>query len=138
MNPYLNVLMSVIILYFASLLYNQYKLHEKWNDDVEHYNIVKQFLIEDNTNAIQNYYKVTQEIYKQIIFKDALQPYLETIKPHYHKSKQNYVTRKMNYSRFITVIRHLCKLLDITYTSTMKYSNSTYRIDYLIYLNDYE
>ena len=45
MNPYLNVLMSVIILYFASLLYNQYKLHEKWNDDVEHYNIVKQFLI---------------------------------------------------------------------------------------------
>ena len=57
MNPYLNVLMSVIILYFASLLYNQYKLHEKWNDDVEHYNIVKQFLIEDNTNAIQNYHK---------------------------------------------------------------------------------
>ena len=86
----------------------------------------------------QNYYKLTQEIYKQIIFKDALQPYLETIKPHYHKSKQNYVNRKMNYTRFITVIRHLCKLLEVTYTSTMKYSNSTYRIDYLIYLNDCE
>ena len=57
MNPYLNVLMSIIILYFANLLYNQYKIHEKWNDDVEHYNIVKQFLIDDNTNAIHKYHK---------------------------------------------------------------------------------
>ena len=86
----------------------------------------------------QKYYKLTPEIYKQIIFKDALYPYLETIKPHYHISKQIYITRKMTYTRFITIIRHLCKLLEITYTSTMKYSNSTYQIDYLFYLNDYE
>ena len=44
MNPYLNVLMSLIILYFSTLLYNQYKLHEKWNDDVEHYDLVNKFL----------------------------------------------------------------------------------------------
>jgi hypothetical protein len=86
----------------------------------------------------QKCYKLSQEIYKQILFKNALQPYIDTLKSHYHISKQTYITRKMTYSRFITIIRHLCKLLEITYTSTMKYSNSTYQIDYLFYLNDYE
>ena len=62
MNPYLNVLMSVIILYFVNLLYNQYKIHEKWNDDVEHYNIVKQFLIDDNTNTDRPYKEIEVEL----------------------------------------------------------------------------
>ena len=53
MNPYLNVLMSLIILYLSSLLYKQYKLHEKWNDDVEHYDLVNKFLVDNNTNIIQ-------------------------------------------------------------------------------------
>ncbi len=98
------------------------------------------FILFIKTHCIkeQKYYKLTPEVYKQIIFKNALQPYLELIKPNYHISKQTYVTRKMNYTRFITVIRHLCKLLDVTYTSMMKYSNSSYQIDYLFYLNDYE
>tara|TARA_B100001758_G_C18416996_1_gene621057 strand:- start:11970 stop:12908 length:939 start_codon:yes stop_codon:yes gene_type:complete len=39
-------------MYFVSLIYNQYKLYEKWNDQVEHYDIVKNFLINENTNAI--------------------------------------------------------------------------------------
>ena len=86
----------------------------------------------------KKYYKLTQDIYKQILFKNALEPYLHTIQSHYNKAKQIYVTRKMNYSRFVTIIRHLCKFLEITYTSVMKYSNSTYQIDYLIYFDDYE
>ncbi len=86
----------------------------------------------------RTYYKFTIDIYKQLLFKNLLQPYLEIIKQNYHLSKQCYLTRKMTYSRFITVLRHLCKILNITYSSTMKYSNSTYQINYLIYLDDYE
>ena len=82
----------------------------------------------------KTYYKLTNDVYKKIIFKNELESFLSTIKPHYHKSKQKYVDRKMSYSRFVTVIRHICKLLNITYTSIMKYANSTYHIDYYIYL----
>jgi hypothetical protein len=82
----------------------------------------------------RNYYKITNDVYKQLIFKDAIAPYLEKILPHYHTSKQFYITRKLSYSRFITIIRHICKQLDITYTSTMKYANSSYQIDYFIYI----
>ena len=62
MNPYLNVLMSVIILYFVSLIYNQFKLHEKWNDQVQHYDLVKQFLIDDNINAINTNHNAKKPI----------------------------------------------------------------------------
>lgn len=84
----------------------------------------------------RNYLKLTNDIYKQIVFKDNISSFIESIKPHYHKSKQFYLERKLTYSRFITIIRHICKQLDITYTSTMRYANSSYRIDYLIYLQD--
>ena len=90
--------------------------------------------IKTHTNKERNYYKVTNDIYKQMVFKEVIAPFLETIRPHYHISKQFYLDRKMTYSRFITVIRHICKFLDITYTSNMKYSNSSYQIDYFIYL----
>lgn len=92
-------------------------------------NFIKEHCIKEKT-----YYKLTNDVYKQIIFKEKLEPFLSTIKPYYHKSKQTYVDRKMSYTRFVTVVRHVCKILDITYTSIMKYYNSTYRIDYYIYL----
>lgn len=84
----------------------------------------------------RNYYKLSPVVYKQISFNNELQPFFDSIKEHYHTSKQTYVSRKMTYSRFVTIIRHICKLLEITYTSTMKYFNSTYQIDYLIYIKD--
>ena len=90
---------------------------------------IKEHCVKEKT-----YYKLTNDVYKKIIFKNVLEPFLLTIKPHYHKSKQKYIERKMTYTRFVTVIRHICKILDITYTSIMKYANSSYRIDYYIYL----
>jgi hypothetical protein len=90
--------------------------------------------IKTHTNKERNYYKITNDVYKQMVFKDVITPFLDKIKPHYHLSKQFYVDRKITYSRFITIIRHICKMIDITYTSTMKYSNSSYQIDYFIYL----
>ena len=93
-------------------------------------------LIQKHFMKEKNYYKITPEIYKQIVYKEAIDPFLILIKPHYHKSKQNYVDRKMTYPRFITVIRHVCKIHEINYTSKIKYSNSYYQIDYLFYLNN--
>jgi hypothetical protein len=62
MNPYLNILMTIIILYFVSLLYNQYKEHEIWNDQMQHYDLVKQFLIDGNTESINKNHKSKKPI----------------------------------------------------------------------------
>ena len=89
--------------------------------------------IQTHCHKERNYYKLNNDIYKQMVFKNIIQDFFNEIRPHYHISKQIYLDRKMTYTRFITIIRHICKKLDITYTSVMKYSNSTYQIDYLIY-----
>ena len=62
MNPYLNILMTVIILYFVTLIYNQYKEHELWNDQMQHYDLVKQFLIDENTDSINKNHKSKKPI----------------------------------------------------------------------------
>ena len=95
------------------------------------------FLLE---NCIQerNYCKLSPEIYKQIQYKNLIQPFLDKIVNCYHLSKQTYVTRKMTYPRFITILRHICKCYEINYTSVIKYTNSYYHIDYLFYINSME
>ena len=90
--------------------------------------------IKTHATKERNYYKLTNDVYKQMIFKEVIPAFLDKVKPHYHLSKQFYITRKISYSRFITIIRHICKMIEITYTSTMKYSNSSYQIDYFIYV----
>ena len=62
MNPYLNILITIIMVYFLSLVYNQYKDQEKWYDDMEHYNLVKQFLVEENSHTIHSNHKSKKPI----------------------------------------------------------------------------
>ena len=57
------------------------------------------------------------------------------IKNHYFPSKQNYVTRKMTYKNFITILRQICKYHHIPFTSTIKYDKSTYDISYSIFFD---
>ena len=54
---------------------------------------------------------------------------------HYHKSKQFYLTRNMNYKNFVTIIRQVCNYFKyyLIYTSKIVYSNSKYNINYVIY-----
>ena len=52
MNEYLKLLLAIVFMYLLSQCYKYVQMHEKMNDEVQHYDLVKQFLIEDNTNAI--------------------------------------------------------------------------------------
>ena len=65
--------------------------------------------------------------------KNYLNEFIENIKPNYHISKQYYLTRKLNYSKFITIIRQICKSNEIPYTSEITYNKSSYEIQYYIY-----
>ena len=79
------------------------------------------------------YYILNKTSYKKADYSKLLYPFYETILPYYHDSKQHYVTRKSTYCSFITVIRQICKLNVINYTSKIIYNKATYDIVYYIY-----
>lgn len=82
----------------------------------------------DDTNMIV----INNDSYKRSILKNGLQDFLDKILNYYHISKRHYVTRKMSYSKFTTIIRQICKQNQISYTSKIKYFRSTYEIIYYI------
>lgn len=82
----------------------------------------------DDTNIIV----INNDSYKRSTLKTDLQKFLDTIIEHYHVSKRHYLTRKMSYSNFTTIIRQICKHNHISYTSKIKYFRSTYEIIYYI------
>lgn len=76
--------------------------------------------------------------YKKNCFLNTLQPFLNELTNYYHVSKQYYVKRNMSYVRLLTIIRQVCKHLNITYTIVKKNIRSTYEIYYIIYITPNE
>ena len=79
------------------------------------------------------YYLLNRGAYKKAMYNSLIEPFCDTILPYYHISKKFYVTRKQNQSSFITILRQICKYLNINYTSKITYNKSTYDIIYQIY-----
>tara|TARA_B110000008_G_scaffold164490_1_gene164809 strand:- start:831 stop:1160 length:330 start_codon:yes stop_codon:yes gene_type:complete len=64
---------------------------------------------------------------------NAIEPFLIELKNFYFPSKQFYLERDPVYKNIATIIRQICKYLQIAYTSRIKYSKSKYEIMYIIY-----
>lgn len=92
-------------------------------------------LLYNNTIKTEDYYCINKESYKKLIFNNQLDPFVQSLKEYYHLSKQSYLVSPITYSKFITIVRHICKLNNIKYTSKIKYDKSTYTIYYYIYYN---
>lgn len=75
--------------------------------------------------------------YKKANYNNDIQNLVNYLVTYYHKSKQFYLTRNMNYKNFVTIIRQVCNYLCIPYTSKIIYSNSKYNINYVIYLEGF-
>ena len=58
--------------------------------------------IKTHTNKERNYYKITNDIYKQMVFKEVIAPFLENIRPHYHISKQFYLCKLLKNYKLLT------------------------------------
>ena len=100
--------------------------------------IPKEFLIDFlNANCCQNensnYYLLDKSCYKRSILDDKLTNFLQIIKPYYHESKKYYVDRKLDYPKFVTIIRQICKAHNLAYSSQLFYDKSEYNIVYHIY-----
>jgi len=80
----------------------------------------------------KNVYIFSNDAYKRAHFSKTLQQFLDSIVECYHKSKQYYVSRKMSYTMFVTIVRQICKSNGIPYVSKIKYDRSSYEIIYYI------
>jgi hypothetical protein len=97
-------------------------------------NILWDFLKENGENQGE-YYIFTKPLYKKACFNNNILPFIQGLEEYYYDSKKHYITRKIDYAKFITIIRQLCNSLEIVYTTQLIYNNSTYEIVYFIYTN---
>jgi len=79
------------------------------------------------------YYVIDINAYKKILFYKYHTDFLANLHNYYHSSKKHYIEREFTYNSFTTIVRQICKSNMIQYTSKIKYNNSKYNIDYLIY-----
>jgi hypothetical protein len=94
-------------------------------------NFIDKFAYNNN-----NYYLINKSYYKRAIFLDIIKKFIDDIKDYYHVSKRKYVYNVDNYSKFMTIIRQLCKINNVNFVSKIIYTKSTYDIIYYIYIND--
>jgi hypothetical protein len=92
-------------------------------------------LLDDLCVKTEKYYIFNVNSYKKGIFTEKINNFLNACKVYYFTSKQKYLERKVTYNNLMTVIRQICNLNNIFYMSKIKYSKSTYEIEYYIYFN---
>tara|TARA_B110000285_G_C15107709_1_gene609044 strand:+ start:744 stop:1070 length:327 start_codon:yes stop_codon:yes gene_type:complete len=81
----------------------------------------------------ENYYLVDMNAYRKMMFHNYHDEFCNDLKEYYFVSKWNYLTREMTYKSLLNIIRQICKKNFIRFASQMKYNESNYKIDYLIY-----
>jgi hypothetical protein len=80
-----------------------------------------------------NFYIINKAYYKRAVFLDIIKDFIHDLKNYYHISKRKYLENVDSYSKFMTIIRQLCKINEINFISKIIYSKSTYDIIYYIY-----
>ena len=80
-----------------------------------------------------NYYIINKAYYKRAVFLNIIKDFIDDIKDYYHASKSKYLENVNSYSKFMTIIRQMCKINEINFISKIIYSKSTYDIIYYIY-----
>lgn len=88
----------------------------------------------NNSSSNSGFYLINKIYFKKAIFLNIIDDFLTSVKPYYHRSKQKYLNDIDNYSKFMTVIRQLCKINEINFASKIKYDKSSYDICYYIYI----
>jgi hypothetical protein len=80
----------------------------------------------------EKYYHLSKSAFKAAEYHNLISSFCSSVSEHYRKSKQYYVDRKMNYNKFITVVRQICNINNVPYTSKIVYIKSYYDIVYYV------
>ena len=81
----------------------------------------------------EKYYLFDLNAFRKLVFYEYYDNFKDLIKPYYNLSKQFYVERKLTYNSFTNILRQICKSNNIMFTSQIKYNESKYNIDFLVY-----
>jgi hypothetical protein len=92
------------------------------------FNILNDFL----KSSTDDYHTFNKDSYKKSCINGSINVFINSLQEYYHHSKQYYLTRKMSYKNLVTILRHVCNNLKITYTSKILYEKSNYEIVYYI------
>ena len=80
------------------------------------------------------YFLLSPISFKQAEYHNTtLSDFCTSLEEYYHVSKKHYVSRKLNYSKFTTLIRQICNINQVSFTSKIVYNSSSYDILYYIY-----
>ena len=100
-------------------------------------NIVPKEILYDLLNKVcvnnNDHFLFDKISYKKGEFQQLLVPFCASMLDYYHTSKHFYLTRKLTYSSFVTILRQLCKATNIKYTLKVVYIRSEYSVIYYIY-----
>ena len=91
-------------------------------------------LLDTICNKNEKYYILNKTSFKKGNFLDLLEKFCNDILKYYHESKKKYVTRKLTYTSFLTIIRQICRINNINYTSKIHHIKCTYDIVYHIFI----
>jgi len=87
----------------------------------------------ENCSEFEEYFVFNKTNYKKALFNNKIEPFIEKIINYYYDSKKYFVTRKMDYMKFITVLRQVCNSLELKYKNDIIYDKSNYEITYCFY-----
>lgn len=95
------------------------------------YELLEQ-ICEKINDLSNNFYIIDMVSFKRLEYYDILNTFVKKVEPYYINSKKIYVTRKLDYNKFLTLIRQICKFSNINYYSKISYDKSKYFIKYYI------
>jgi hypothetical protein len=89
--------------------------------------------LKENGEEGDEFYIFNKCLYKKAIFRETILPFTQQLDVYYYDSKKHYIRRKIDYIKFITILRQLCNSIGVNYETQLVYNNSTYEIVYFIY-----
>ena len=81
---------------------------------------------------VGDYYVFNVDSYRKARFHKYTDDFRERLVDYYYASKKYYLIRELKYSRFVTILRHICNHINIPFTTRIHYANNTYYITYYI------
>lgn len=82
----------------------------------------------------EKHYTFNNDSFKKGIYNSDIEHFIQLCSPYYFISKRKkYLEKKLTFNTFSTVLRQICNFNKIIYTSQIKYTNSSYYIEYYIY-----
>jgi hypothetical protein len=80
-----------------------------------------------------NYYILSYTSFNKAKFFSTLSNFCFLSEDYYYPSKYYYIKRKLDYNKFLTIIRHICNSSNIHYETKILYNKSKYDVLYYIF-----